>query len=244
MMAKADNRTEVQLKDLEKRIGYMFSDTDHLKKGLTHSSFRNHSNEIFHYERLEFLGDRVLGLCVAELLFERFPNAHEGELSRRLNALVNGTTLAQIADQINLHEFIRAGDDLTNMASKRMRSVRADVMESLIASIYLDGGLTAASEFIKRLWKDRLNDDQAAKPDPKTALQEWAHAKKLQLPDYCEVGRNGPDHEPVFSICLTISGYQEVNGSGRSKRNAEQEAATKFLVREGIWNEETIGVSR
>lgn len=240
-MSQSPDRRKRRFGILEERIGYEFSHYAHLERGLTHSSVRKTSDDNFHYERLEFLGDRILGLCVAELLFDLFPEAEEGELSLRLNTLVKGKTLAEIADKISLHEFIRTGGDLKQITGKRMQSVRADVMEALIASIYLDGGLVAAKEFIQRFWSDRLTDIKAARRDSKTALQEWAHAHQMPAPKYTEAGRSGPDHEPVFTVVVRLPEHDEVSGEGRSKRIAEQDAATKFLVREGVWENETDG---
>jgi len=220
---------------LEERIEYQFSDYYNLERALTHSSVRKNSDDNFHYERLEFLGDRVLGICIAELLFKEFPNAVEGELSLRLNALVNGRTLAQISDRLQLHEFIRTGGDLKQITGKRMRSVRADVLEALLASIYLDGGLKAAEDFISRFWADRVHDVSTARRDSKTALQEWAHAAGFGTPRYVETARTGPDHDPEFTVCVKIGDSLEETGIGRSKRRAEQAAAAKFLVTQHVW---------
>lgn len=220
---------------LEERIGYQFSEFSNLERALTHASVRKNSDDNFHYERLEFLGDRVLGLCIAELLFKEFPKAVEGELSLRLNALVNGKTLAQISDRLQLHEFIRTGGDLKQITGKRMQSVRADVLEALIASIYLDGGLSAAAAFIQRFWKERIYDVNTARRDSKTALQEWAHAQGMGTPRYVETARTGPDHDPEFTVSVKIGDELEGSGIGRSKRNAEQAAAAKFLVEKGVW---------
>ncbi len=234
----ARDRSKQRFGILEQRIGYEFQNHANLEQGLTHSSVRKNADDDFHYERLEFLGDRVLGLCVSQLLFEKFPDANEGELSLRLNALVKGKTLAEIADRINLHEFIRTGGDLKHITGKRMQSVRADVMEALIASIYLDGGLAAARSFIERFWSDRLMDIKTARRDSKTALQEWAHANRLTTPRYAETNRSGPDHEPVFTVVVQVEKHDDQSGAGRSKRIAEQDAAEKFLLRENIWSSE------
>ena len=134
----------------------------------------------------------MLGLCVSQMLYLMFPSANEGELSLRLNTLVKGQTLAAIADELALHEFIRTGGDLKELKGKRMRSVRADVLEALIASIYLDGGLKAANSFIERFWSERLADDAGAQQDSKTALQEWSHANQHGTPKYTEKGGQGP----------------------------------------------------
>ncbi|MCC0020426.1 MAG: ribonuclease III [Nitratireductor sp.] len=205
--------------------------------GATHASVRKKSTNVFHYERLEFLGDRVLGLAVAELLFHRFPEANEGELSLRLNTLVKGKTLAEISDELELHEFIRTGGDLKELKGKRMQSVRADVLEALIASIYIDGGQNAAVEFIKRFWRERLDTAETAKRDSKTSLQEWAHAERLGTPRYKEKKRTGPDHDPVFTVVVQVNGKEDAIGEGRSKRHAEQQAAREMLIREGVWDE-------
>lgn len=223
--------------NLEKRIGYAFSDYADLERALTHASVRKKADDSFHYERLEFLGDRVLGIAVAELLYREYPDAAEGELSLRLNALVKGETLAEIADELQLHEFIRTGGDLKELTGKRMQSVRADVLEALIASIYMDGGLEEARQFIRRCWGDRMNDAAAARRDSKTELQEWAHSNRLGVPKYREKSRIGPDHDPVFTVAVKVAELRESIGKGRSKRVAEQEAARSLLVREGVWQD-------
>ena len=223
---------------LEKRLGYAFSEYENLERALTHASVRKKSDNNFHYQRLEFLGDRVLGLAVAELLFDKYPDSNEGELSLRLNALVKGRTLAEISDELGLHEFIRTGGDLKELTGKRMQSVRADVLEALIASIYLDGGLQAAVDFIKCFWKERLHMAEDAKRDSKTSLQEWAHSNRFGTPRYKEQKRTGPDHDPVFTVIVQVNGKEDASGTGRSKRAAEQSAAKSMLIREGIWNED------
>lgn len=223
---------------LESRLGYAFNDYGDLERALTHSSVRKKSDDNFHYERLEFLGDRVLGLTIADMLHHAFPSANEGELSLRLNALVKGNTLADISDELNLHEFIRTGGDLKELTGKRMRSVRADVLEALIASIYLDGGIEAATAFVRRFWGPRLNAAGAARRDSKTELQEWAHASRLGTPKYTEKDRSGPDHDPLFTVGVEIAGLAEARGTGRSKRQAEQAAARALLLREGVWSHE------
>jgi ribonuclease-3 len=223
---------------LEKRIGYAFASHANLERSLTHASVRGKAEDGFHYERLEFLGDRVLGLAIAEMLHHEFPDADEGELSLRLNALVKGKTLAEIADDIELHEFIRTGCDLKELTGKRMRSIRADVLEALIAAIYIDGGMEAADAFIRRFWSSRLHDADAARRDSKTQLQEWSHANGLGSPRYIETSRSGPDHDPLFTVSVKLTGRPASSGEGRSKRAAEQSAARVMLVREGVWRDE------
>ncbi|MCF6321902.1 MAG: ribonuclease III [Rhizobiaceae bacterium] len=224
--------------NLESRLGYQFSKYANIERALTHASVRKKSDDHFQYERLEFLGDRVLGLIVAQMLFENFPEANEGELSLRLNSLVNGKTLARISDELALHEFIRTGGDLKQLTGRRMENVRADVLEAIIASVFLDGGLKAANDFIDRFWGTRLYDDAAARRDSKTELQEWSHAKKLGTPKYREKSRSGPDHDPIFTVAVYVDGRKETEGVGSSKRIAEQDAAGKMLLQEGVWNAE------
>lgn len=238
MSANRIDRGRKRFGNLEQRLGYKFSDYENLERALTHSSVRKKFDDNFHYERLEFLGDRVLGLCVAEMLYAGFPGANEGELSLRLNALVRGKTLAEIADELGLHEFIRTGGDLKQITGKRMRSVRADVLEALLASIYLDGGLDAVQDFIGRIWEDRIQDTNAARRDSKTALQEWAHSKQLGTPRYREKARTGPDHDPEFTVTVKLPDMPASTGVGRSKRIAEQDAAQQLLLREGVWLED------
>jgi len=230
-----------KIAELEQRIGHKFKTHERLIRALTHSSATKRAGDISHYERLEFLGDRVLGICVAEMLFTNFPKAREGELSVRLNALVSGNTCAEIADEIHLHDFIHAGADVKHLASKRMRSVRADVVESLIAAIYLDAGLEAARAFVARYWGERLHQVGAGTRDSKTALQEWAHTHVQATPVYNIAGRSGPDHDPTFVVEVKIDGLEAQRGQGRSKRSAEQAAAEAVLLREGAWKRNSDG---
>jgi ribonuclease-3 len=224
-----------KIAELEERIGHTFKDHARLVRALTHASATKVAGDISHYERLEFLGDRVLGLCIAELLFTRFPNAREGELSVRLNALVSGSTCTEIADDIGLHDFIQAGADVKHLSSKKMRSVRADVTESLIAAIYLDGGIDAAKRFVDRYWNKRLIEAGGAIRDSKTALQEWAHSHCGVTPSYKVSKRSGPDHDPTFVVEVEIEGTRSGIGKGKSKRAAEQAAAQCVLLREAVW---------
>ena len=142
--------------------------------------------------------------------------------------------MANIADELGLHEFVRTGGDLKEITSKRMQSVRADVLEAVIASIYLDGGLEASQKFITRFWNERLLDTKSARRDSKTALQEWAHANQLGTPRYKEKCRSGPDHDPEITVSVKLPDRKAETGTGRSKRLAEQAAAREFLLREGV----------
>jgi len=220
---------------IEARIGYRFCDHDNLVKALTHASTQNHAQG--NYERLEFLGDRVLGLCVAELLFETFPAAGEGELSVRLNQLVSAEACANVADELELHGFIRTGADVKRITSKRLLNIRADVVESLIAAVYLDGGLEAARALVRRFWTTRAMHEEAARRDAKTELQEWTHAQFGVTPVYRVAQRSGPDHDPLFTVTVDVQGLDPQSGSERSKRAAEQAAATRMLIRQGVWQD-------
>ncbi|WDZ77661.1 ribonuclease III [Ensifer adhaerens] len=224
---------------LETVIGYQFAEKERLDRALTHSSARSAKGS--NYQRLEFLGDRVLGLCVAELLFQTFRDANEGELSVRLNQLVSAESCAKVADDLELHQFIRTGSDVKKITGKAMMNVRADVVESLIAAIYLDGGLEAARGFVLRHWKDRAVRADGARRDAKTELQEWAHAKFGSAPTYRTDDRSGPDHDPRFTVTVEISGVAPETGIDRSKRGAEQIAAMKLLEREGVWRKNSAG---
>lgn len=236
-MSNAD-KDALLVDQIAKITGHRFENAFRLERALTHASYvakRSGKLAPQNYERLEFLGDRVLGLCVAELLFLSFPNADEGEMSVRLNALVNANTLAEIADETGITERIRAGGALTQTVIKQQINIRADVMEALIAALYLDGGMEVARHFIVHYWSKRAKAKTAGRRDAKTVLQEWAQHSVDQLPFYEVIERSGPDHQPVFKVQLTIKNSAPITGSGNSKRNAERAAAEEFLIREGVW---------
>lgn len=218
---------------LEAMIGHSFTDRARLDRALVHASALPSRGS--NYERLEFLGDRVLGLCVAEYLFTTFKDAKEGELSVRLNQLVSAQTCASVADEMELHRFIRTGADVKKLTGSRMLNVRADVVESLIAALYLDGGLEVARGFILKYWEKRTSRPDSGRRDAKTELQEWAHAKFAATPAYRVDERSGPDHDPRFKVTVEIPGVSPEQGVERSKRAAEQVAATRLLEREGVW---------
>ncbi|MFZ1774175.1 MAG: ribonuclease III [Rhizobiaceae bacterium] len=221
---------------LTRVTGHRFADIDRLKRALTHSSARKASAGS-DYERLEFLGDRVLGLLVAEMLFARFPDATEGELSLRLNALVNAETCAEVADDLGISQFVRTGAEIGTSAVAKLRNLRADIVEALIAAIYLEGGLDAVRPVIENFWGKRADQTAPARRDPKTALQEWAHRAATALPAYEILSREGPDHDPQFTVQLAVKGFAPTRAQGRSKREAEQRAATAMLDRENGWPE-------
>ena len=223
---------------LEATAGLRFSDHERLRRALTHASARA-KDAGTDYERMEFLGDRVLGLVVAEFLYQKFPEASEGELSLRLNSMVNAETLAEISEAIGLPELINAGSEMRSLAGRKRVNLRADALESLIAAIYLEGGLDAARNFILRHWAARSSTVGEARRDPKTELQEWAHQIGGGVPVYNIDGREGPDHDPLFTISVKLAGFEPATGSGRTKRQAETAAAAALLQREGVWKQET-----
>ena len=236
-MSRGTGLSDAERQALEALIGYTFENRDRLERAITHSSARIAKSG--NYERLEFLGDRVLGLCVAELLFTTFRDAGEGELSVRLNQLVSADSCADVADQLGLHRFVRTGSDLKKITGQRMKNVRADVVESLIAAIYLDGGLEAARGFVLRNWSARATSSAPMRRDAKTELQEWAHQKFGFAPNYRVEDRSGPDHAPEFTVVVEIAGIAPESGTDRSKRAAEQVAAQRMLLREGVWTSQT-----
>jgi len=234
MAAKADPA------DFEKTLGYRFRNPGLLKRALTHASALadggNH-DPASTYQRLEFLGDRVLGLVIADMLITAYPDAAEGELARRLARLVSGETCAEVAKDMGLDAFVRLGGSLARKRSGTASGVLADVCESVIGALYRDGGLEAARRVVELYWRDRMTAMSGPLRDAKTELQEWTHRKGLATPDYRELARSGPDHAPDFEIEVVIDGIQGAVGHGKSKREAEQAAAEAVLRRDGIWSE-------
>jgi ribonuclease-3 len=224
----------------EKTLGYEFRDPGLLHRALTHASAltgRGNHDPAATYQRLEFLGDRVLGLVVADMLITAYPDAVEGELARRLARLVSGETCAEVAMDMGLDAFVRLGGSLARKRSGAASGVLSDVCESVIGALYRDGGLEAARPVIELYWRGRMTAMSGPLRDAKTELQEWTHRKGLATPDYREVSRSGPDHAPVFEIEVVIDGHKSAVGGGKSKREAEQAAAEAVLRREGIWSE-------
>jgi ribonuclease-3 len=219
---------------LEDRIGYRFTDRDLLARALTHVSSATGWKS---YQRLEFLGDRVLGLAVAELLFLAFPKAAEGEMSRRLADLVRRDTCADIALAWDVGPCLHLGAGEARSGGRRNRTILADVCESMIGAVFLDGGYEAAKALVARAFAERLHASGQPVRDPKTALQEWAQGRGLPAPTYDVVERSGPDHAPVFRIAARIDAIETALGEGPSKRAAEQDAAQNLLLREGVWKE-------
>lgn len=212
-------------KTLEDRLGYRFKDPSWRDKALTHSSKSGSINN----ERIEFLGDRVLNLVVADMLFKAFPTESEGQLAKRHSALVQGKMLWTIANAISLGSDVILSDAERSSGGAANENILSDAMEALIGAVYLDGGLDHARDVITRLWGDVSNVTELHQ-DPKTELQEWVQARGLPLPEYEIVGRTGPDHAPVFEIEVRVQGYNPVMSEGTSRRQAEKTAAQKMLV--------------
>lgn len=212
-------------------LDHQFSRPDLLREALTHPSARGRrSRDPRGYERLEFLGDRVLGLIVAEQLFSRFPKEAEGALTRRHTSLVRREALTQVAQAAGLGEHIILSPGEDAAGARANPSVLADVCEAVIAALYLDGGLGAAGKFVARWWRPQLEGMGAAPPrDPKTALQEWAQARGLPLPDYKTVKTEGPAHRRTFTVTVAVEGLAPATASGASKRAAEVAAAAVAL---------------
>jgi ribonuclease III len=220
---------------LEERIGYRFSDASLLERALTHvSAVSGARKRTENYQRLEFLGDHVLGLVVSDLLFRAFPKADEGELSRRLADLVRREACAEAAVAMELGPHIRLGAGEISSGGRRKSAILADVCESLIGAVFLDGGYEAASQLVDRYWHERMFEPHRPLRDPKTILQEWAQGRGLPPPVYRERARRGPDHKPEFHVAVELPGFTSSEGKGASKRDAEQAAAAAMLAREGL----------
>jgi ribonuclease-3 len=218
---------------LQSTLGHSFANPDLLDRALTHASAVNGRDQQT-YQRLEFLGDRVLGLVVADLLVERFPDAPEGELSRRLARLVSRETCTEIAEEMQLAKYLRIGGGQKG-TPRATAGVLSDVCEAVIAAIYRDSGLAAARALIERYWGPRIEGMSGPLRDAKTELQEWAHRNAFEAPVYTETLRSGPDHAPSFEIEVVVGDVAPGRGKGGSKREAEQDAAANVLRREGVW---------
>lgn len=209
------------------RLGHVFAKPDLLNRAVTHSSITSaHRDD---NQRLEFLGDRVLGLVMAEALLQADPNAPEGLLAPRYNALVRRETCADVARAIDLGAVLKLGRSEMKSGGRRKEALLADAMEAVIAAIYQDGGFEIARKAVVRLWGDRIGNVADDARDPKTALQEWAQGRGEQPPAYVEVARKGPDHQPVFTIEVRLESGQAERATAGSKRHAEQAAAKALL---------------
>jgi ribonuclease-3 len=241
----ARRETAPDLRDLMAALDYSFKDGELLRVALMHPSAvstgrgkrsrrvepgigRGADNQ-----RLEFLGDRVLGIVVAEMLFRAFPHEDEGALARRLAALVKQDSLDAVAREIALGRYLTISRGEEEGGGRDNPAILADACEALIGAVYLDGGLETARTFIERHWRPKMNAEAKPPQDAKTALQEWAQAAGLALPLYTVVKSEGPPHDPVFEVEVTVAGQAPASARGRSKRAAEQAAAKRLLERVG-----------
>ena len=219
----------MSIETLQSFLGYKFTETVYIQRALTHSS-AHHQSDGLDYERLEFLGDRVVNLVVADLLFSIFKDEKEGALAKRHSALVRTETLAEIAKDLNLANHIVLSDAERKSGGAENDNILADIMEAVTAAIYLDGGFMAAKSFMERALGNRLHDMAEPPRDPKTALQEWSQSHDLGLPIYELIGQSGPDHAPEFVVQVSLSGYESQSASSTSKKRAEKDAAAKMLA--------------
>jgi ribonuclease-3 len=217
---------------LEEILGHRFARPELLALALRHSSTaRNRDKRVETNERLEFLGDRVLGLVMATMLYETFPEEEEGALARRHAALVRREALVRVAEGIGLAEHLFLAPGEAEAGGRDKPTILADACEAVIAALYLDGGLAPAEAFLRRHWGPLLSEDPRPPKDAKTTLQEWAQGRGLPLPVYRELGRTGPHHAPLFSVEVEVKGEPPAAGGGTSKRAAEQAAAETLLER-------------
>lgn len=215
---------------VEASVGHAFKDRKLLVQALSHLSAVNGEQRISSYQRLEFLGDRVLGLAVSSMLYEAFPTANEGEMSRRLAALVRRETCADVAREWDLAPALRLGDSEAKSGGRTKPAILSDVCEAVIGAIYLDAGYGVVSAVIRTAWTSRMIEPARPLQDPKTALQEWAQSLGKLTPVYRETGRRGPAHRPEFTIAVDVEGVGVAEGTGSSKRLAEQAAAEAFMT--------------
>ena len=220
---------------LEDRIGYQFADKALIERALTHISALSGGahKRGDSYQRLEFLGDHVLGLVVSDMLYREFPRANEGELSRRLADLVRKETCAEAGREMDIGPALRLGSSESNAGGRLRVTILADACEALIGAVFLDGGYAAAEAFVVRFWKARMLKPLGPLRDAKTMLQEWAQARGLPTPVYRELARTGPHHDPEFRVAVTLPERSPAEGLGSSKRAAEQAAATEMLAQVG-----------
>jgi ribonuclease III len=219
--------------ELEKALGHRFKDQDLVVRALTHSSTRGNGSRNDN-ERLEFLGDRVLGLAISSALIENYPDAVEGDLARRFNQMVKRETCAAVGRSITLGRHLILSDSEASSGGRDKDTILADAIEALLGAAHIDAGFDKANAIVIKLWQSLLAGKTNAEADPKSALQEWAQGRGLALPRYVEVARSGPDHAPRFISEVRITGCKPAQGTGASKRAAEQAAATAMLAREGV----------
>jgi ribonuclease-3 len=215
---------------LERRLMHRFARPQTLERALTHSSFaRQSATPGYDNERLEFLGDRVLGLVVADMVLDGFPDAPEGQIAKRHAVLVQKNTLAVIAGRLDIAAELKLSAGEEEQGGRGNPGILADAMEAVIGALYLDGGLAVARRFVEQAWGDLVEAMSEAPQDAKTSLQEWAQARGKKLPLYEVMHQKGPDHDPVFTVRAFVEGLEPVTADAPSKRAAEKLAAQKLL---------------
>jgi len=240
--SSAKERRRRDLAAFEQRVGYRFKDPALLEQALTHiSALSGARNRAASYQRLEFLGDHVLGLVVSDMLFRAFAKADEGEMSRRLADLVRKEACADVGRAIDLGAAIRLGASEANAGGRGRTAILADACEALIGAVFIDGGYPAAEALVEGLCSERMRRPARPLRDSKTVLQEWAQARGLPTPAYREVERKGPDHNPEFRVAVELPDLAPAEGLGRSKRAAEQAAAAAMLTRAGVKSDHVDG---
>jgi ribonuclease III len=222
-------RVSADLQALQGRLGHRFRNPEHLTRAVTHASIGTATRP--DNQRLEFLGDRVLGLVMAEALLAADPDAREGQLAPRFNALVRKEACADVAREIGLGEVLKLGRSEMLTGGRRKEALLGDAMEAVIAAVYQDGGFEAARALILRLWGQRIVAVAPDARDAKTSLQEWAQARGMTPPAYAETARSGPDHAPVFTVRVTLDTGESAEATAGSKRLGEQAAARLLLER-------------
>lgn len=243
-MSERLTKSEIaRLEDVARRLGHRFDDLNLLKRAMTHMSIIGDKQSGESYQRLEFQGDRVLALVVTDMLMAEYPHANEGELARRLTALVRNETCVEVARELDLGPAIYLGSGEAGSGGRRKKAILGDVCEAAIAAIYQDGGFEAAREFIMRNWSAKMHRYNQAQRDSKTELQEWVQGNGHDVPKYRIVRRSGPDHAPEFLVSVTVEGIEPMLAAGASKRTAEHAAAYRLLLREGVIEEEEGGAN-
>ena len=216
---------ERDLSLLEKKIKYKFKDISLLKLALTHSSFEKTLNN----ENLEFLGDRVLGLVIAEKLIKDYPSADEGSLDKMLSSLVNRNTCFMVANNLALGDFILLGSTERSSLGNKKKSILSNACESILGAVYRDSDFVIVKKLILELWRERIHNIDQNLIDPKSFLQEWTLKKYKKLPEYKTLSKEGPDHEPIFEIELKFMNYKKAFSKARSIKEAEKLAAESFI---------------
>ncbi|HEY5409228.1 MAG TPA: ribonuclease III [Caulobacteraceae bacterium] len=231
MTAGPKDRRKAAVAALERTLGHSFTDRDLLERALTHASAGDGAKDVRHNERLEFLGDRVLNLLTAERLMELYPEEREGELTKRMHALISGETCARVAERIGLSEALRLSGGESRRGGRANATILGDACEALLAALYRDAGLDRTREIFDRIWAEEFEAAQVHVGfNPKSELQEWAAQQKLPAPVYEVVSRSGPAHAPTFEVELRIGDLGPVRCEGRSRQVAEKTAAEAFLT--------------